>query len=99
MVSLITLNQPDISENLIRQRTALGFLILDPSWFRLDIGCVGHILPNILTKVEADLLENYGRKFCYQLYKRRLDFLMEDDDDTETETEDDYTLKVKPIFF
>ena len=65
-----------------------------PEWsisslFRKDIGCMGHGIPNILSEVDADILEGYSRKFCYQLYRRRWQILEENESGSETEDEDE----------
>ena len=72
------------------ERKTLEHLILDPSWFRFDIGSPGKGLPNILEKSTSDDLEKIGRIFCYQVYKRRLSILTETEaTDSETDTDDD----------
>lgn len=48
MITLINGNHLEITETQIRDRTALCYLILDPSWFRSDIGSPGFSVPNIL---------------------------------------------------
>ena len=68
------------------------FLILDPSWFRSDIGSPGHGLPNIMRKETTDELEKIGQVFCYQVYKRRFSILSVEEDDSETDEESNYTL-------
>ena len=68
------------------------YLILDPSWFRSDIGSSGHGLPNIMTKQTTDQLEKIGQVFSYQLYKRRFSILSEEEEDSETDEESTYTL-------
>ena len=89
MITLINGNHPEITEIQIRDRTALCYLILDPSWFRSDIGSPGFSVPNILSIQEANLLEHYGRKFCFQIYKRRTEILLNEDTNYESETEDE----------
>ena len=69
MIKLITENHPEIPETQIWDRTTLGYLILDPSWFRSDIGFSQFTLSNVLSIDEANILEHYGRKFCYQYTK------------------------------
>ena len=74
-------------------RTALSYLVIDPSWFRMDIGSDGKGLPHILTKETADMLETIGRTYCHQIYRRRFDILSEIDSDSETDTdEENYSL-------
>ena len=64
-------------------------LILDPTWFRADIGSPGKGLPNILEKTTTDELERIGRTFCYQVYKRRFSLLSDNKDDSDSETDTD----------
>ena len=64
-------------------------IILDPSWFRKDVGSAGQGLPNIISETDANTLECIGRTFCYQLYKRRFQILSEVDTDSETEDDQD----------
>ena len=101
MVNLITSNHPEITEAQVRQRTTLCFLLLDPSWFRQDIGSetlplpiIGSVppLPNILSEMEANTLEHFGRKFCFQVYTRRNQLIFNEGSDSETEDEDSYSL-------
>ena len=73
-------------------RTAFVFLVIDPSWFRIDIGASNKGLPNILTQETADQLEAIGRTFCYQIYRRRFEILSEVDTDSDTDTDDSYSL-------
>ena len=72
----------------------MAHLILDPSWFRSDVGSEGKGLPCIMTKETTDQLERIGRTFCYQLYKRRFELYSkdEDSDSDDTEDEDGYSL-------
>ena len=56
-----------ISEDDIKSRYALGHLILDPSWFRSDIGSPGKGLPTIMSKHICDELDNISRIYCYQI--------------------------------
>ena len=82
-----------ISENTIRKRKVLLLLILDPSWFRWDIGSSSKGLPNILTKTTADQLELIGRVLCFQIYKRRYATLSEEENsDTDTDVDSMYSL-------
>ena len=78
----------------VRQRKPLMYLLLDPSWFRKDIGSAEHGIPNILSEADALILEGYGRKFCHQIYRRRWQIIAENETeyDTETEDDDDYSL-------
>ena len=46
-----------ISKEMIMDKTAFVFLVIDPSWFRIDIGASKKGLPNILTQETADQLE------------------------------------------
>ena len=95
MVNLILDNHPwIITENMIKHPNALGHLILDPTWFREDIGSAGKGLPNIMSKSTTDELENIGRTYCFQVYKRRFDLLSQSDcsSDTETDCDDSYSL-------
>ena len=90
MANLILAKHPNIiSKNMITGRTAFAFLVMDPSWFREDIGSIGKGLPNIFTKETADKLEKIGRTFCYQIYRRRFQILSELDTDCDSETDDD----------
>ena len=72
----------------MRQRNAMAHLILDPSWFRSDLGSEGKGLPPIMNKETTDCLENIGRTFCYQLYRRRFE-LYSADNDSDSESEED----------
>ena len=81
-----------ITKETIVDRTAFTHLVVDPSWFRKDIGADNKGLPNIFTKETADQLEAVGRTFCYQIYRRRFDILSEVDTDSDTETDDSYSL-------
>ena len=81
-----------ITEEMIQTRTTIAHLIIDPSWFRIDIGSPNKGLPNILTKDTADQLEAIGRTFCYQIYRRRFEILSEIETDSETDTDDSYSL-------
>ena len=67
-------------------------LFLDPSWYREDIGSSGRGLPNILAKSTCDHLERIGRKFCFQVYKRRLELFSQECEDSETEDEDSFSI-------
>ena len=77
---------------MIEDRDVKLKMILDPSWFREDVGSQGLGLPNILNKSTADHLERIGRKFCFQVYKRRLELLLQEDEDSETEDEDSFSI-------
>ena len=90
MVLLITEKYPVISEEMIRKsRLVQACLILDPTWYRRDIGSGNRGLPNIISQKDADALEKMSRTFCYQIYRRRFSFLSKFDDDDESETDDD----------
>ena len=69
-------------------------MMLDPSWFRSDIGSSTRGFPNILTENTANNLEVIGRKFCFQIYRRRFDVLSEEENgsDDETDCSDEYSL-------
>ena len=82
-----------ITKEMIVDRTAFTHLVVDPSWFRKDIGADNKGLPNIFTKETADQLEAVGRTFCYQIYRRRFDILSEVDTDSDTDTDDSYSLQ------
>ena len=73
---------------MVRQRNATAHLIFDPSWFRSDLGSEGKGLPPIMKKEITDQLENIGRTFCFQLYKRRFE-MYSNDDETDSESEED----------
>ena len=81
-----------INEEMLRGRNAMAHLILDPSWFRKDVGSKGKGLPCIINKETADQLERMGRTFCYQVYKRRFELSSNDDDSDTSEDDDDYSL-------
>ena len=83
-----------ITEKMIKHPNALAHLILDPTWFRQDIGSLGKGLPNIMTKSTTDMLEIIGRTFCFQVYKRRFDIMSNtaNSSDSETDCEDTYSL-------
>ena len=90
MTKIITSKHPNqISGAMVRQRNAMAHLILDPSWFRYDIGSEGKGLPCIMTKETADQLEHIGRTFCFQLYKRRFETYSKKEDEEDTDSEDD----------
>ena len=82
------------SRQLIRKRNSLIHLILDPSWYRSDIGSDTKGFPNILTEETANKLEKLGRVFCYKIYKRRFSILSEEEEgsDDETEVDSNYSL-------
>ena len=92
MTHLIITNYKNIiTEDMIHHPDTL--FLLDPSWFRQDIGSHGHGLPNILSEDDANSLECFGRTFCFQIYKRRFGILSEEDTDSETDTDqDNYSL-------
>ena len=93
MVSTITTAHPwVITVQQIKTRTAMAYLILDPSWFRRDIGSPGRGLPNIMTQETTDKLESIGRTFCYQLYKRRFSISSEVEERSETEGSSDFSV-------
>ena len=95
MVKLILKVHPwVITEKMITHPNALGHLILDPTWFRSDIGSPGKGLPNIMAKETTDELEIIGRTYCFQIYKRRHEALslIDDDSDSETDCDDIYSL-------
>ena len=81
-----------LTHEMTQNRTVQLKLILDPSWFRQDIGSPGLGLPNILDKPTCDHLERIGRKYCFQIYKRRLELLSQEDEDSETEDEDSFSI-------
>ena len=92
---ILTKHNNSITSEMIQERKTLVHLILDPSWFRVDIGSIGKGLPNILSKDTADRLEQLGRTFCYQLYRRRLDSLSEldeSDDSDESNDSENYSI-------
>ena len=66
----------------------LANLILDPTWYRRDIGSNNRGLPNIMTPDDTNNLEKMTRTFCYQIYRRRFS-LLSDVEDNESETDDD----------
>ena len=86
---IISKHRNFISKEMIIQRNAMAHLILDPSWFRVDVGSTGKGLPCILNKDTADQLECMGRTFCYQLYRRRLELHSQVDTDSDTDTDED----------
>ena len=94
IIVIITEGYPSITEDDIKSRYALGHLLLDPSWFRSDIGSPGKGLPNIMSKHICDELEIVTRIYCYQIYRRRFSILSESgyDSNGDTEDEDDYSL-------
>ena len=82
-----------ITEAMITHPYALGHLMLDPSWFRGDIGSPGKGLPNIMSKSTTDELEIIGRTYCFQVYKRRFEILSQNDgNDSETDCDDSFSL-------
>ena len=82
-----------ITEKMIRHPYALGHLMLDPSWFREDIGSPGKGLPNIMSKSTKDELETIGRTYCFQVYKIRFEMLSQSEDsDSETDSDDSFSL-------
>ena len=90
---LTTANPWVISEAKIRNRWALANLMLDPSWFRKDIGSPNRGLPNIMTKETTDELEKVSRIYCYQIYRRRFAILSESyESEDETDDSDEYSL-------
>ena len=95
MKNIILINHPHIvTKEMISNRTSFAHLVLDPSWFRDDIGSSGKGIPNILSKETADQLEGIGRTFCFQIYRRRFQTLseVESDTDSESDSEDTYSL-------
>ena len=83
-----------MTEKMITHPNALGHLMLDPTWFRSDIGSPGKGLPNIMANETTDELEIIGRTYCFQIYKRRHEALslIDDDSDSETDCDDTYSL-------
>ena len=75
IISLINKSHPNISAEMIKSRIVLAHLILDPTWYRTDIGSSSKIMPNILNVNEANKLEIIGRTFCFQVYKKRFNIL------------------------
>ena len=89
IISVIQKCHPEITENLIRNRTVMAYLILDPSWYNIFIGSPEKILPNILNTKETNIIETIGRAYCFRIYKRRFDnlsCLTTDDDETTTDS-------------
>ena len=85
MINIILINHPGIvTKEMISTRTSFAHLVLDPSWFRDDIGSIGKGLPNILSKETTDQLEGIGRTFCFQIYRRRFQTLSEVESDTDS---------------
>ena len=90
MTSLILSSYSNIiTEDMIHHLDTLLLLILDPSWFRYDIGSDGHGLPNIFSENIANTLECFGRTFYFQLYKRRFSILSSEDSDSEADEDQD----------
>ena len=90
MIETILLHHPwIITEQMIMKRQTLLLLLLDPSWFRKDIGSPTKGLPNIMEKSTTDDLERMGRTLCYQIYRRRFSILNENNDDSETDTDEE----------
>ena len=83
-----------ITEQMITHPNALAHLMLDPTWFRTDIGSPEKGLPNIMSKTTTDELEIIGRTYCFQVYKRRQETLSitDFDSDSETDCDDEYSL-------
>ena len=75
-------------------RNSLIHLILNPSWYRSDIGSATKGLPNILTLETANKIETIGRVFCFKIYKCRFAILSEEEEgsDDETEVDSNYSL-------
>ena len=51
ILEIINQFHPTVPEAVIMDRTVLVHLILDPSWYRVDIGCTTKGMPNILAPV------------------------------------------------
>ena len=82
-----------ITETMVKHPYALGHLILDPTWYREDIGSPGKGLPNIMSKKTTDELETIGRTYCFQVYKRRFEILSQKEgDESETDCDDSYSI-------
>ena len=95
MINILISHHPwVITERKIRKRISLIHLILDPSWYRSDIGSATKGLPNILTPETANKIETIGRVFCFKIYKRRFAILSEEEEgsDAETEADSNYSL-------
>ena len=91
---ILSKHNNQITEKMIHERIASTHLILDPSWFRMDIGSTGKGLPTAFSKDTADQLEKLGRTFCYQLYRRRFEILSEEDEseDSDEDCNDTYSI-------
>ena len=94
IVAEIVDNYPPTRKEEVSDRTVMAHMMLDPSWFRSDIGSSTRGFPNILTENTANNLEVIGRKFCFQIYRRRFDVLSEEENgsDDETDCSDEYSL-------
>ena len=91
---LINLHHPEILLSTMTNRIVLLHLILDPTWYRIDIGSRTKIMPNILSIEEAQQIESIGRTFCFQVYRQRFNILseIENSSDTETSCDDSFSL-------
>ena len=94
IVDIIAINHKKIMLSTVLNRTVLAHLILDPSWYRNDIGSSTKGMPNILNVETANKIEVIGRTFCFQVYKKRFNILtdIENDSDSETSCEDSYSI-------
>ena len=94
IVKVVQKYHPQISENLILNRTVIAKLILDPTWYRKDIGLQNKDFPHILAVKESNEIEVIGRAYCYKIYKRRFEILSDsmDGSDSETETDASYSI-------
>ena len=90
----IKLQHPEIPLSTITNRTVLMHLILDPTWYRIDIGSPTKVMPNILSIEEANKIEITGRTFCFQIYRQRFNMMseMENSSDSETSCDDSFSL-------
>ena len=87
IIGSIQCNHPNISTGTITDRTVLIHLILDPTWYRSDIGSSFKIMANVLSAEEANFIETIGRTFCFKIYKRRFQYLSRNDpSDSDDET-------------
>ena len=94
IIDIMAKFHPTVPVSVLMDRTVLTHLILDPSWYRFDIGSTTKGMPNILTLETANKIEIIGRTFCFQVYKLRFNLLseIETDSDNETVCEDSFSL-------
>ena len=95
ITKVIKSQYPKIQTETIQNRTVVAHLILDPTWYRNDIGSSTKIMPNILSIHESNKIEIIGRAFCFQVYKRRfakLSVIDSIDSEDETDCSDSYSL-------